>query len=205
MKRIFNILLFIAAVVSMQAAGNADAIINKVVKTYRAANGISVNYIITTDQGQTSGNIAMRGEKFRMLSADLKCWYNGTLQWSYTPVTEEVNITQPTAEELQMVNPYSIISSFRQTFSTQLLKSATASNHEVQMLPKNGKSTDIKSVRLTINRTTSLPVKIIFELKDRSSVIVTLSNYKTQQNFPDNTFVFNKAMVPAGTPVVDLR
>lgn len=205
MKRIFNILLFIAAVVSMQAAGNADAIINQVVKTYRAANGISVNYIITTDQGQTSGNIAMRGEKFRMLSADLKCWYNGTLQWSYTPVTEEVNITQPTAEELQMVNPYSIISSFRQTFSTQLLKSATASNHEVQMLPKNGKSTDIKSVRLTINRTTSLPVKIIFELKDRSSVIVTLSNYKTQQNFPDNTFVFNKAMVPAGTPVVDLR
>lgn len=205
MKRIFNILLFIAAVVSMQAAGNVDAIINQVVKTYRAANGISVNYIITTDQGQTSGNIAMRGEKFRMLSADLKCWYNGTLQWSYTPVTEEVNITQPTAEELQMVNPYSIISSFRQTFSTQLLKSATASNHEVQMLPKNGKSTDIKSVRLTINRTTSLPVKIIFELKDRSSVIVTLSNYKTQQNFPDNTFVFNKAMVPAGTPVVDLR
>lgn len=205
MKRIFNILLFMAAVVSMQAAGNADAIINQVVKTYRAANGISVNYIITTDQGQTSGNIAMRGEKFRMLSADLKCWYNGTLQWSYTPVTEEVNITQPTAEELQMVNPYSIISSFRQSFSTQLLKSATASNHEVQMLPKNGKSTDIKSVRLTINRTTSLPVKIIFELKDRSSVIVTLSNYKTQQNFPDNTFVFNKAMVPAGTPVVDLR
>lgn len=205
MKRIFNILLFMAAVVSMQAAGNADTIINKVVKTYRAANGISVNYIITTDQGQTSGNIAMRGEKFRMLSADLKCWYNGTLQWSYTPVTEEVNITQPTAEELQMVNPYSIISSFRQTFSTQLLKSATASNHEVQMLPKNGKATDIKSVRLTINRTTSLPVKIIFELKDRSSVIVTLSNYKTQQNFPDNTFVFNKAMVPAGTPVVDLR
>ncbi len=205
MKRIFNILLFMAAVASMQAAGNADAIINQVVKTYRAANGISVNYIITTDQGQTSGNIAMRGEKFRMLSADLKCWYNGTLQWSYTPVTEEVNITQPTAEELQMVNPYSIISSFRQTFSTQLLKSATASNHEVQMLPKNGKSTDIKSVRLTINRTTSLPVKIIFELKDRSSVIVTLSNYKTQQNFPDNTFVFNKAMVPAGTPVVDLR
>lgn len=205
MKRIFNILLFMAAVVSMQAAGNADAIINQVVKTYRAANGISVNYIITTDQGQTSGNIAMRGEKFRMLSADLKCWYNGTLQWSYTPVTEEVNITQPTAEELQMVNPYSIISSFRQSFSTQLLKAATASNHEVQMLPKNGKSTDIKSVRLTINRTTSLPVKIIFELKDRSSVIVTLSNYKTQQNFPDNTFVFNKAMVPAGTPVVDLR
>lgn len=205
MKRIFNILLFMAAVVSMQAAGNADAIINQVVKTYRAANGISVNYIITTDQGQTTGNIAMRGEKFRMLSADLKCWYNGTLQWSYTPVTEEVNITQPTAEELQMVNPYSIISSFRQTFSTQLLKSATASNHEVQMLPKNGKSTDIKSVRLTINRTISLPVKIIFELKDRSSVIVTLSNYKTQQNFPDNTFVFNKAMVPAGTPVVDLR
>ena len=205
MKRLSYILLMIVAVFSAQAAGNADAIINQVVNTYRAAKGISADYIITTDQGQTSGNIAMKGEKFRMLSADLKCWYNGTLQWSYTPVTEEVNITQPTAEELQMVNPYSIISSFRQSFSTQLLKSATASNHEVQMLPKNSKSTDIKSVRLTINKTTNLPVKIIFELKDMSSVIVTLSHYKTGQNFSDNTFVFNKTMVPAGTPVVDLR
>lgn len=205
MKRLSYILLMIVAVFSAQAAGNADAIINQVVNTYRAAKGISADYIITTDQGQTSGNIAMKGEKFRMLSADLKCWYNGTLQWSYTPVTEEVNITQPTAEELQMVNPYSIISSFRQSFSTQLLKSATASNHEVQMLPKNGKATDIKSVRLTINKTTNLPVKIIFELKDMSSVIVTLSHYKTRQNFSDNTFVFNKTMVPAGTPVVDLR
>ena len=204
MKRLSYILLMIVAVFSAQAAGNADAIINQVVNTYRAAKGISADYI-TTDQGQTSGNIAMKGEKFRMLSADLKCWYNGTLQWSYTPVTEEVNITQPTAEELQMVNPYSIISSFRQSFSTQLLKSATASNHEVQMLPKNGKATDIKSVRLTINKTTNLPVKIIFELKDMSSVIVTLSHYKTGQNLSDNTFVFNKTMVPAGTPVVDLR
>lgn len=205
MKRLSYILLMIVAVFSAQAAGNADAVINQVVNTYRAAKGISADYIITTDQGQTSGNIAMKGEKFRMLSADLKCWYNGTLQWSYTPITEEVNITQPTAEELQMVNPYSIISSFRQSFSTQLLKSATASNHEVQMLPKNGKATDIKSVRLTINKTTNLPVKIIFELKDMSSVIVTLSHYKTEQNFSDNTFVFNKTMVPAGTPVVDLR
>lgn len=205
MKRLSYILFMIVAVFSAQAAGNADTVINKVVNTYRAAKGISADYIITTDQGQTSGNIAMKGEKFRMLSADLKCWYNGTLQWSYTPVTEEVNITQPTAEELQMVNPYSIISSFRQSFRTQLLKSATASNHEVQMLPKNGKATDIKSVRLTINKTTNLPVKIIFELKDMSSVIVTLSHYKTGQNFSDSTFVFNKTMVPAGTPVVDLR
>lgn len=205
MKKCVFALLCSFMVFSMSSAESADAIVNNVVKTYNASKGISVDYIITTDEGQTNGTITMQGEKFRMISTDLKCWFNGTLQWSYMPTTGEVNITAPTAEELQMINPYSIVSSFRNSFSAHLLKSATASNNEVELRPKNAKTSDIASVRLTISKKTNLPVKIVFALKDKSTLIVSLHKYKTGANYPASTFVFNKTMVPAGTPVVDLR
>ena len=116
----------------------------------------------------------------------------------------EVNITEPSDEELQMINPYSIISSFRNAFTTRQVKSSTASNHEVELLPKVN-NPDIKSVRLTISRKTYLPVKIVFALADCTSIIIILSQTKGGANYPATTFMFEKSLVPAGTPVIDLR
>ena len=195
-------ILAISSFVSF-AADNSAAIIDKVVNTYKALKGISAEYAITTDQGVTNGSIVMQGNKFRMMSNELRCWFNGKLQWSYSTMSEEVNITEPTAEELQMVNPYSIISNFRNNFRTRQLKSATAGNHEVEMIPKNGG--DISSVRVTVSRKTYLPMKIVFALKDKTSVIVVMSKYKGGTNYPASFFVFDKNLVPKGTPVVDLR
>lgn len=201
----FLILIILAAWPQAFAAGNADDLLNKVVDTYRSSGGITAHYLITTDQGQTEGQITMQGEKFRMLSPDLKCWFNGKTQWSYSPVSEEVNIMEPTAEELSMINPYSIISNFRNAYTTKLLKSATAGNDELEMLPVSKKGSDILSVRLTINKRNNLPVKIIFVLNDGSSIIVSLNNYKTGARYTDDMFTFDKALVPPQTPIVDLR
>ena len=203
-KIVLLLLMSVALFANTYAADNSQKIIDKVVATYKAAKGISANYAITTDQGVTEGKITMQGEKFRMISNELRCWYDGKILWSYSPMSGEVNISEPTAEELQMVNPYSIISGFRKAFTTRQVKSATASNHEVELLPKTGGS-DIKSVRLTISRKTYLPVKIVFSLSDGTAVIVVLSHTKGGEIYPASTFVFEKNLVPAGTPVVDLR
>ncbi len=203
-KIIIALALLLTTTHSIYAADNSGWIINKVVSTYKALNGISANYSITTDQGATSGAITMQGNKFRMISPDLRCWFNGSVLWSYSTMSEEVSITQPSDAELQMVNPYSIISTFRNNFAMRQLKSGTAGNHEVELTPKTNDS-DLKSVRLTISRKTYLPMKLIFAMTDGSYVTVVMSNYKGKENYPASTFVFSKELVPAGTPVVDLR
>lgn len=197
-------LLLILPAVNIIAADNSQKIIDKVIATYKAVKGLSAHYAITTDQGVTEGSIIMQGEKFRMVSNDLRCWYDGKILWSYSPMSGEVNITEPTAEELQMVNPYAIISGFRSTFTSRQVKSATAGNHEVDLFPKESGS-DIKYVRLTISRRTYLPVKIVFSLSDGTAVIIVLSHTKGGANYPASTFMFEKNLVPAGTPVIDLR
>lgn len=206
MKKTAVILSLLIAISTLQtfAEDNSQKIIDKVVSTYKAVKGLSAHYAITTDQGVTEGTIIMQGDKFRMISNDLRCWYDGKILWSYSPMSGEVNITEPSAEELQMINPYSIISSFRNAFTTRQVKSSTASNHEVELLPKVN-NPDIKSVRLTISRKTYLPVKIVFALADCTSIIIILSQTKGGANYPETTFMFEKSLVPAGTPVIDLR
>lgn len=186
-------------------AGNGERIISKLVENYKAQNGISANYVITTDQGNTTGQIVMQGNKFRMSSADLICWYDGKTQWSYSTMTDEVCITEPTDEELQMVNPYSIISNFRNAFDAYLVKSSTESNHEVLMKPKSPKSSDIASVTVWVSKQKYLPMKILFKMNDGTSIVIVMSNYKCKQSFKPSTFTYDKSLVPEGTKVVDLR
>lgn len=188
----------------LATAGSGDAVFNKVVDTYKSSGGISVAYSVSAPEGKYAGTIIMQGNKFRILSADIICWFDGKTQWSYSTISEEVNIMQPTADELQAVNPFSIISNFRTSYNATLLKSGTTAA-ELKLLPKDARKSDIQSVLLSVNKKTNLPEKIIFTLKDKSRMTVTLSKYATGMNYPASAFVLDKKMVPAGTPIVDLR
>ena len=204
MKKLF--ITIICTIISLTSfADNSTNIISKVVSNYKAQKGIFANYSIATNQGNSKGSIIMEGNKFRMQSNDLICWYDGKTQWSYSPMTEEVNISEPTNEELQMVNPYAIVSNFQNAFNSKQLKSPTAGNHVVRLTPKKSNSSEIANITITISQKTYLPNKIVFELKDKTQLIIIVSNYKCKQNFANSQFTFDRSLVPEGTPIIDLR
>ncbi|MBQ5467166.1 MAG: hypothetical protein IIT60_07925, partial [Muribaculaceae bacterium] len=99
MKKLFS-LIFILAAISVQAQ-NATAIFNKVVSTFKASGTVSASY----SMNGSKGTIVMQGTKFRILANDVKSWFNGKTQWTYSDQTGEVNIIDPTSQELQMTNP----------------------------------------------------------------------------------------------------
>ena len=111
MKRIFATCLLAVAVALGAAAQNAGDVLNKTIAAYKNVKGISASYVVTSSQGSNSGKIEMKGNKFRITSPDLMCWYDGTTQWAYSTSTGEVNVTEPTAEEMQMSNPYAALAS----------------------------------------------------------------------------------------------
>lgn len=202
-KLFFTIICAFFSLASL--ADNSTNIINKVVSNYKTQKGISATYTISTNQESSSGSIIMEGNKFYMKSKELVCWYDGKTQWSYSPMTEEVNISEPTNEELQMVNPYAIVSNFKNTFNSKQVKSPEAGFHVVLLTPKEKKSTDIASIEISVNFTTYLLNKIVFNLNDKTRLTIIVSNYKCRQSFESSTFTFNKSLVPNGTPIIDLR
>lgn len=204
MKQIFFIILHSILPLAM-FAGNGDKTVADMVAAYNKAKGISASYAISSPDGNYAGNIIMQGNKFRILSPDMICWFDGKTQWSYSTISQEVNIMQPTAEELQIVNPIAIISNFRTGYDATLLKAPSATTIRLRLSPRKDTSSDIKSVEITADKKTLLPQKITFSLNDRTQMNVIISNYTTGKNYPTATFSFDKKMVPAGTPVVDLR
>ena len=184
-------------------AQSPSAMLDKCVTAINAGGGVTANYSLTSPQGESKGTIAMQGNKFRIVAPEAKCWYDGKTQWSWSPVTNEVNITSPTADELQMTNPVAALQHFKQGFNMKRAKAKTASTYVIKLTPKQKKDA-IKTLWLYFDEKTSLLRTARFEMSDKSVYFVKITNYR-HKSLPSATFTFDKSMVPAGTQVVDLR
>ena len=201
MKKIFIAILTITVGLIAQAQ-TPSAMLDKCVAAINAGGGVTASYSITTGQGTSNGTIAMQGNKFRIISPEAKCWYDGKTQWSWSPVTSEVNITSPTSEELQMTNPIAAAQHFKAAFNMKRAKAKTAKTYVIKLTPK--KKDNIKTLWLYFDETTSLLRTARFEMSDKSVYLVKISGYK-HKALAASTFTFDKSQVPAGTQVVDLR
>jgi len=186
----------------MALAQSPSAMLDKCVAAINAGGGVTANYNVTSSQGTSSGTISMLGNKFRIISSDAKCWFDGKTQWSWSPLTSEVNITAPTASELQLTNPLAAAAHFKANFNMKKAKAKTANTYVIKLTPK--KKDNIQTLWLYFDQTTSLLRTARFEMSDKSIYTVRITGYK-HKSLPSSTFTFDKSQVPAGTQVVDLR
>ena len=201
MKKIFIAILTITVGLFAQAQ-TPQAMLDKCVAAINVGGGVTANYSITTAQGTSKGTLTMQGTKFRIISPEAKCWYDGKTQWSWSPVTEEVNVTSPTPDELQMTNTIAAVQHFKKDFNMKKAKAKTANTLALKLTPK--KKDNIKTLWLYFDTKTSLLRTARFEMSDKTVYVVQITDYK-HKALPASTFTFNKSQVPDGTPVVDLR
>ena len=201
MKRSIIVLLTCLAAIAVMAQSPSQ-MLDKCVSAINASGGVTANYSISSSQGTSTGTISMQGNKFRVVSPDAKCWYDGTTQWSWSPLTGEVNITTPTAEDLQMTNPIAAVRHFKANFNMKKAKAQTSKTYAIKLTPK--KKDSIKTLWLYFDETTSLLRTARFEMSDKSVYIIKITGYK-HKSLPASTFKFDKSQGPAGTEVADLR
>ena len=187
-------LIFLLVACSAQAQ-NATAVFDKMVAAFKAGGTMSASY----SMNGSKGTIVMQGAKVRILADDIKSWFNGKTQWTYSDQTGEVNIVDPTAQELQMTNPLAAAKSLKDAFNMTSLKAATG--YAIKLTPK--KKSNVKSITLYISKAYVLTASDY--VTTNGTYKLKLTNYKTKQSYPASTFVFDKKLVPAGTEVVDLR
>ena len=211
-------MLLMATVASAQSP---SSVVDKVLAALKSRNAVSASYVVTSSQGSSRGTLVMSGKKFRVLASDIKCWYNGTTMWSYSPATDEVNITTPTAADLQMTNPYSVAQNFKSAYiiskggnpysvaqnfkSAYIISKGGTGNgtYTIRFTPK--KKSNVKHLLVTVSTATWLITKaVIVETSGKQSTIA-ISNYNRNASATAATFEFNKSQVPAGTDIVDLR
>ena len=181
---------------------NANEVLTNASEKYQKDGSISAQFTLSGVGNSTDGTITISGDKFHLSTPLLSIWYNGRTQWTYSAETNEVNITEPTVEELQQVNPFAIINSFRMQFNATLLKSAN-SMYRIQLTPLKSISTSINKAIVTLNASTLYPNEIALTI-DNNIITIKTKNIKAIKNVPHKTFVFDEKKYP-NAEIVDLR
>ena len=181
---------------------NANEVLTNASEKYQKDGSISAQFTLSGVGNSTDGTITISGDKFHLSTPLLSIWYNGRTQWTYSAETNEVNITEPTVEELQQVNPFAIVNSFRMQFNATLLKSAN-SMYRIQLTPLKSVNTSISKAIVTLNASTLYPNEIALTI-DNNIITIKTKDIKAIKNVPHKTFVFDEKKYP-NAEIVDLR
>lgn len=82
----FGLLLFILTLslgLNAQNAAQAKKILDKTAAVVGRKSGASANFTISGKYGNTSGTIAIKGNKFNARTSQAIVWYDGKTQWTY--------------------------------------------------------------------------------------------------------------------------
>lgn len=185
------------------AADDAQKTLDSAAAKVRAAGSIKASYTLTSSgTGTTQGTITLGGDRFVMTSPGMTTWYDGTTQWTYVGADNEVNISEPTATELQQINPFVIINSFRSGYTAKSLKAASGLK-KISLTAKNAKA-QVKSATVTLNASTLMPTEISLTMANGQTATIRVSSLTTGKALPLSTYQFPAKKYPKAE-VVDLR
>lgn len=184
------------------AAPSAQSTISGMVAKLKKEPSFDIIFTVWNNGNSYNGSMIVSNSRFTLSTPQMKVWFDGKTQWSYAPDVKEVNITEPTADELLQINPLAIVNSLGQNYDMRRLKSNPGED-KIQLTPKK-RNPDFASVVITIDSKTSLPKEIALKPHSGQSTIIRFSSFKPGKTLPQATFRFNPSKFP-GVEIVDLR
>lgn len=214
MKRIVSIVLILLCVGVSYAQKDKQAkdILDKASAAFSKAGGMSAGFTLNIKDVKAKvtesfdGQIHMKGDKFYLTVPEYDLWFNGTTQWLYMKGNEEVNVSEPSKEEVQMLNPSVLFNLYKHGYGYKYLGEKADIKgkqvYEVELMPN--KKSDILKMTIQIGKLSSLPHYILITYKNNIQNILYINQYETGKKYSDTYFSFDKKKYP-GVEVIDLR
>ena len=213
-KYIFSVLIALLSlpVIAQQQQSQAKSILDKTAEAFRKAGGVKADFTVKviTDgliEGVEHGTIQLKGEKFVLKTSDIITWFDGKTQWSYMVRNDEVNVSTPTQEELQQINPYTFLYMYQKGFSYKLGTVKTFQGKAVWevVLTANDKKQELESITLYVTKNAYEPVCIQLQQRgQKTRNEITVTAYQTGLDYADDVFTFDRKAYPTAE-VIDLR
>ena len=204
MKRTYLLvlILFLSVSLSAQKDKQAREILDKTANALQQAGGIRATF-----GGTGNGTLLLKGNRFYLNSGGIQSWFDGKTQWSYVTKNDEVNVSNPTQEELQQINPYTFLYMYQKGFSYKLGATKTYRGKAVWevVLTARDKKQELEHITLFVTKDTYEPLCILLQQRGQQTRNeITITSYQTKQNYADQVFTFDKKQYP-NAEVIDLR
>jgi hypothetical protein len=191
---------------SASAQGAAEIWLNKVTEKLQN-KGTEIIFRINEEGIRINGKLLMDGEKFAYDTEDMKIWYDGTTQWTLQQGGgyNELYINNPTIEEQQSINPYLLLSSYKENFTATDGGEKIHNGKPVHLvtLNANNKGEEEASVNVYINSDNSLAA-LEFSSSSDFSYKIEIRSMRNGLTFPKDTFAYPEKEYPADE-VIDMR
>lgn len=201
MKKLMMMLLCGAMIISSAWAQTARSVIEKTAKILAAYPSCSAHFNAAMGaQGGMSGTITIQGNRFVVNSSEASVWFDGKTMWTHVKKTNEVNVTTPTAQELQRMNPYHFLNLYKTGYDLSLSQSGNVDVVKMTSQRKQG----IKIMEVAIDKATKLPSRVQMTSQRGTVSTISISNIKKGKKMSDTYFRFNPKDNPKAQ-IIDLR
>ena len=157
-------------------------------------------------QGSASGTMRILGNKFQMTTPDMITWYNGETQWSYVKANEEVNVSVPTPEEQQSMNPYTFVNLYKLGYDYAIKESNLRGKacYEVTLTAQD-RQKSLRTIIINVDKKDYTPMCIRMQQGDgKQWTRISVHQFQSGQSFGNADFEFNPKDYPQAE-VIDLR
>ena len=215
MKKLYLVLFLLVAGFSVMAQGNdpeAKKILDAVSAKFKTFKSVKANFTYKVENASgkvlstKTGNIQMKGTKYRVSFGGQEIFCDGKTVWNYDKAANEVTVSSLDASG-GTITPQKLFTNFYDSdFLYKLNGEKKVGNkvmQEIEMTPTD-KSKPFHKVFLTVDKSakTISSTRVLENTGNRYVYSVTSMN--TTTDIPDNQFVFDKSKYP-GVEVVDLR
>ncbi len=147
----------------------------------------------TEKQQTVKGNIVVKGKKFKLTVPTVHTYYDGKTQYVHMLKNKEVSLTTPILEDLQLINPAYLITSYTKQSTVQfsLDNKASSPNYIIDVFPDYKIKKEYYKAIVIINKKTNDIISI--KVLNRNGVHTRLKVINNQKNlmFNDAFFVFD--------------
>lgn len=204
---LFTVWMLFLTIPTVAQQPDARDILDRAADAFRREGGVKITFSVRAPEGNTNGSIRLKGDKFLLETEGVTTWFDGRTQWSYLASSDEVNVSEPTPEELQSINPYSWLSLYKQDYKLKVAKTGNASDDTAYKVVMNAtkRSQDMQCIILYIEKGSFRPLKLsMVQRGSKDATVVFINSYQTGKNYDDSLFVFDRKAYPTAE-LVDLR
>lgn len=187
--------------VNAGAAVTAASVMAGMRATITSSPAIEAVFTINGGDGPVQGSIEMSGARFALTTPQLRVWYDGKTQWSMLNSSKELNISEPTVDELTASNPFSILSNYADTYNIKLLPDHK-NMRRVELTPRI-KGNGIGRIIICADKS-NRPTAFTISFDDGQQIAVSIDNFRSRKALPDKTFSYDAKLFPA-SETIDLR
>ena len=176
------------------AQDDAHIILDKAVARIKADAGVKMDFLITLydfsgeEQYSDKGVLKLDGEKYALLSDQMKLWCDGKTQWSYLASNNEIYISEPNADDARTFSPVHIMELYKEGYKSSMDKKLSTSSVDAITLVANARGLEIDKVTILMNKKTSQPEKLKVFYENGTSATIEIDSYKAKCKFSAKEF-----------------